>query len=48
MEWTQKTLKTLVIYAKADGKTTLICGNKQKEVILKKGQKMEIDWQNIK
>jgi alpha-L-fucosidase 2 len=48
MEWTQKTLKTLVIYAKADGKTTLICGDKKKEVNLKKGQKMEIDWQNIK
>ncbi len=48
MDWTQKTLKSLVIYAKADGKTTLISGDKQKEVILKKGQKVEIDWQNIK
>jgi len=48
MKWTQKTLKNLVIYAKADGKTTVISGDKQKEVILKKGQKMEIDWQNIK
>ncbi|MGD0757021.1 MAG: glycoside hydrolase family 95 protein [Bacteroidales bacterium] len=48
MEWTQKTLKNLVIYAKADGRTKLICGDKQKEVFLKKGQKMEINWQNIK
>jgi alpha-L-fucosidase 2 len=48
MEWAQKKLKNIVIYAKADGKTLLICGNKQKEVILKKGQKMEIEWQNIK
>ena len=48
MDWAQKKLKNLVIYAKADGKTLLICGNKQKEVILKKGQKMEIEWQNIK
>jgi alpha-L-fucosidase 2 len=48
MDRAQKKLKNLVIYAKADGKTLLICGNKQKEVILKKGQKMEIEWQNIK
>jgi alpha-L-fucosidase 2 len=48
MDWTRKTLKNLVIYAKADGKTKLICGDKQKEVFLKKGQKMEINWQNIK
>ncbi len=44
MNWTQKKLKNLVILAKADGKTTLICGDKKKEVIMKKGQKMEIDW----
>jgi alpha-L-fucosidase 2 len=48
MEWTQKRLKSLFIYAKEDGKTTLISGDKQKEVFLKKGQNMEIDWQNIK
>jgi alpha-L-fucosidase 2 len=48
MEWAQKTLEKLVIYAKADGKTTLICDSRQKEVSLRKGQKMEIDWQNIK
>ena len=44
MDWTQKKLKNLVIQAKADGITTLICGDKIKEVKLKKGQKMEIDW----
>src|SRR5664280_177385 len=48
MDWSQKKLKNLVILAKADGKTTLICGNKKKEVNMKKGQKMKIDWQNIK
>ena len=48
MEWAHKTLEKLVIYAKADGKTTLICDSRQKEVSLRKGQKMEIDWQNIK
>ena len=48
MEWSQNKLKSLVIFAKADGKTTLICGDKRKEVNMKKGQKMKIDWQNIK
>jgi alpha-L-fucosidase 2 len=44
MEWTQNKLKNLIIFAKADGKTILISGDKRKEVVLKKGQKMEIDW----
>jgi alpha-L-fucosidase 2 len=44
MEWAQKKLKNLIIFAKSDGKTILISGDKQKEVVLKKGQKMEIDW----
>jgi alpha-L-fucosidase 2 len=48
MDWTQKKLKNLIIYAKADGKTTLICGDKKKEINLKKGQRLELDWQNIK
>jgi hypothetical protein len=30
MEWAQNKLKNLVIFAKADGKTTLICGDKTK------------------
>jgi alpha-L-fucosidase 2 len=47
MNWQHKTLKNLVIYAKADGKTTLIYNGSQKEVFLKKGQKMKINWQNI-
>jgi alpha-L-fucosidase 2 len=47
MDWAQKTLKKVIIFAKADGKTTLICGKKQKEVFMKKGQRMEIDWPNI-
>ena len=44
MEWTQNKLKNLIIFAKADGKTILISGDKREEVVLKKGQKMEIDW----
>ena len=44
MDWAQKTLKKVIIFAKAEGKTTLICGGKQKHVSLKKGEKMEIIW----
>ncbi len=44
MEWGNKTLTKVSVLAKNDGKTTLICGNKQKEISLTKGQKMEIDW----
>jgi alpha-L-fucosidase 2 len=44
MDWAQKTLKKVIIFAKAKGKTTLICGGKQKHVSLKKGEKMEIIW----
>jgi alpha-L-fucosidase 2 len=44
MEWEQKKLKNITIFAKADGKTTLSCGGKQKLVSLKKGEKVEIAW----
>ena len=44
MEWENKTLKKISLSAKADGKTTLISGSKEKEVILKSGQKADIDW----
>jgi alpha-L-fucosidase 2 len=44
MEWAQKKLKNVTIFAKADGKTTLMNDGKNKEVMLKKGQKKEIDW----
>ena len=44
MDWAEKTLKKVVIFAKADGKTTLICSGKHKQVSLKKGEKVEIDW----
>ncbi len=44
MEWNQQTLTKLFIVAKKGGKTTLISGNKQKELNLKRAQKVEIDW----
>ena len=44
MEWENKTLKKISISAKTDGKATLISGNKEKEVFLKNGQKIDIDW----
>jgi alpha-L-fucosidase 2 len=44
MEWENNNLKKVSIFAKQGGKTTLISGNKQKTVSLKKGQKAEIDW----
>lgn len=45
MEWNAKTLKKLTIFSKSGGKTTLICGDKNKEILLKKEQKIEIIWQ---
>ncbi|MDP4226248.1 MAG: glycoside hydrolase family 95 protein [Bacteroidota bacterium] len=44
MEWTNQTLKKITLTSKQGGNTTLISGNKQKKVSLKKGQKMEIQW----
>jgi alpha-L-fucosidase 2 len=44
MTWSQKTLNKITIQAKADGQTTLVYRDKQKELSLKKGQKIEINW----
>lgn len=44
MEWSNKTVKKLSIYAKNSGKTTLFYGNEKKEISLKKGQIMELNW----
>ncbi len=44
MEWNTKTLKKVTVFSKNGGKTTLICGDKTKNVLLKKGQKMEFIW----
>jgi alpha-L-fucosidase 2 len=44
MEWNAKALKKVIVFSKNGGKTTLICGDKNKTVTLKKGQKMELLW----
>lgn len=44
MEWNNKNITVLTISSKNGGKTTLVYGNKKQEVVLKKGQKLEISW----
>lgn len=44
MEWDAKALKKVTVFSKNGGKTTLICGDKNKTITLKKGQKTEIMW----
>jgi alpha-L-fucosidase 2 len=44
MERKNKTLTKVSVTAKAEGKTRLISGNKEKEIFLKSGQKVNIDW----
>ena len=44
MEWNAKTLKKVTIFSKNGGQTTLIFGDKKESILLKKGQKMEINW----
>ena len=44
MEWSSSTLKKVTIFSKNGGKTTLISGDSNKEITLRKGQKREIIW----
>jgi len=44
MEWNNKTIKKLSIYAKKSGKTRLYFSNEQKDIALKKGQTLELSW----
>ncbi|MDD4968955.1 MAG: glycoside hydrolase family 95 protein [Paludibacter sp.] len=44
MDWADKTLKTVTVSARCDGKTTLVSGNKQKEITLAKGQQVTLNW----
>ncbi|QKJ62226.1 glycoside hydrolase N-terminal domain-containing protein [Flavobacterium sp. M31R6] len=44
MKWEAKKLKTVSVFSKVGGKTTLISGDKKKDVALKEGQKLEIVW----
>ena len=43
MTWNNKNLSHAVISSKTGGKTTLVFGNYKKEIILKKGESIEID-----
>ena len=44
MEWYNKTIKKLSVFAKKPGKTTLFYGNERKEISLSKGQTMDLIW----
>jgi alpha-L-fucosidase 2 len=44
MEWNNKTVKKLSIYARKSGKTKLYYGSEYKEIALKKGQTLELNW----
>ncbi|KAF2514573.1 glycoside hydrolase family 95 protein [Flavobacterium foetidum] len=43
MSWNNKNLSHAVISSKTGGKTTLIFGDKKQEIVLKKGESLEID-----
>lgn len=44
MEWIQKKLQKVTVSSKNGGATTLINGNKQKNIALKKGAHIQINW----
>ncbi|HKO76503.1 MAG TPA: glycoside hydrolase family 95 protein [Flavobacterium sp.] len=44
MEWNNKTLQKVTVLSKTGGKTTLISGDKKKNIALKKGQKIDLTW----
>jgi alpha-L-fucosidase 2 len=44
MEWNGKILKKVTVFSKNGGNTTLINGDKNQNITLKKGQKRELIW----
>ncbi|WP_035652967.1 glycoside hydrolase N-terminal domain-containing protein [Flavobacterium sp. ASV13] len=44
MNWSNKTIQKLIVSSKIGGKTTLIFGDKKQEIVLKKGEKLEIKF----
>lgn len=44
MEWENKELKRTTVLAKKGGETTLIFNHRQKEIELKKGQMIQLNW----
>lgn len=44
MEWENKLLKKVTVQAREGGKTTLVSGDRKKEIKLQKGEKISLDW----
>ncbi|KAF2341119.1 glycoside hydrolase family 95 protein [Flavobacterium tistrianum] len=44
MSWNNKKLEKILVSSKSGGKTTLIFGDKKQEIVLKKGEKKEINF----
>jgi alpha-L-fucosidase 2 len=44
MEWEHHRLKGVSVYSKLGGTTTLLSGDQKKEISLKAGQKLEMNW----
>ncbi|WDF63286.1 glycoside hydrolase family 95 protein [Flavobacterium sp. KACC 22763] len=44
MNWSDRKIQRVIISSKNGGKTTLIYGDKKQEIVLKKGDKKEINW----
>jgi alpha-L-fucosidase 2 len=44
MNWENKILKKVTVFSKTGGKTILINGDKKQNIVLKKGEKLEINW----
>lgn len=42
--WDKGVLQKITVYSKNGGKTTLVSGNKQKQILLKKGKSVELIW----
>ncbi|MBO9681088.1 MAG: hypothetical protein J7502_00205 [Flavisolibacter sp.] len=43
-EWKNKTIAKTTVYARSNGRTTLVHGNKQKTIALRKGQRITVNW----
>jgi alpha-L-fucosidase 2 len=43
-EWKNKTIAKTTVYARSNGRTTLVHGNKQKTITLRKGQRITVNW----
>ncbi|MNL80114.1 hypothetical protein D3C87_2068730 [compost metagenome] len=44
MEWNNKKLEKVTVFSKNGGNTILISGDKEQNITLKKGEKLEINW----